>query len=318
MAARHTKFVGLFPTARAIPEALQIGRTDTIDTVEAMVLGGQSVLLLEERRIGKSSVALAVIERVRTSEGDALALDVDLRYGARTSSAAARELLSQARAQGADRRVALLHHRGRLSKLGEAARNRIADAGQLFGEPDEAKAAERIASVLAGTGDVALDHALRAVDAHARVHGQRVVIFIDEVQDLASWPDTDDVQRAIAGIEAQTGCRTSFVFAGSEATAIDALFRHGAELDFIGHRVPLGRIELADWQRGLPPRFTEAGLVIDPAQIAQIYLATDGHPLRTMSVCAQCLLVVPGDEVTNATVTQAIASARSHPSWREA
>jgi hypothetical protein len=51
MAQRHAKFIGLFPTARAIPEELQIGRADTINAVEAMVVGGQSALLLEERRI---------------------------------------------------------------------------------------------------------------------------------------------------------------------------------------------------------------------------------------------------------------------------
>ena len=52
-------------------------------------------------------------------------------------------------------------------------------------------------------------------------------------------------------------------------------------------------------------------------QIAQIHLATDGHPLKTMSVCAQILLVVPGDEVSTAVVRQAIDAARAHPSWRE-
>jgi hypothetical protein len=317
MAARHAKFVGLFPTARAIPEEMQIGRTATIDTLEGVVLGGTSVLLLERRRIGKSSVALAVVSRVRSAaEQGALALHVDLRYGTRDSVAVARELLSQARSQGADRRVALLHQRGKLSRLGEGLRDGIAEAGKLFDAPNEAQVASRVANALAGAAGAAIGDALTALDAYGRVHGRRVVIFIDEVQELAKWTDAADVQRAIAGVEARAGCQVSFIFAGSEASSIDTLFTQSRELDFVGQRLELPRIPLEEWQRGLPPRFAEAGLVIASAQIAQIDLETDGHPLKTMSVCAQCLVVVPGDEVTAATVRQAIAAAREHPSWR--
>ena len=117
MSAHHAKWVSLFPTRRAIPEELQIGRTEIIEAIEGMVVAGSSVLLLEERRIGKSSVALAVVNRIRNqSDQGALGIHLDLRYDTGYSAAVAKQLLSQARAQGADRRVAALLRRGKLSQ----------------------------------------------------------------------------------------------------------------------------------------------------------------------------------------------------------
>jgi hypothetical protein len=317
MAARHAQYVGLFPTARAIPEALQIGRTELISEIEAMVLNGTSVLLLEERRIGKSSVGSAVIERVRAGDEGALAISLDLRYVSRSSAALAREMLVQARSQGADRHVGLLLNRNRLTRAGREARAVIGNVGKVFGEEDEATMVSVLLGELTKTTQDSIGAALKAIDGYARLRQRRVIVFFDEIQELVKWTDSSDVQLAIASTETRSGSQITYIFAGSEKTAIRDLFVAEGELEFVGQRVELPVIPTEDWQRGLAPRFLEAGLVINPAQIAQIYVATDGHPLRTMSVCAQTVRIVPGDEVTEAVVRQAIRAAKDHPSWRE-
>jgi len=317
MAARHTKHIALFPTARAIPEALQIGRADLISEIEAMVLNGTSVLLLEERRIGKSSVGTAVIERIRAGSEGALGINLDLRYASRNSAALAREMLVQARSQGADRQVELLLNRNRLSRAGRELRGILGEVGKVFGEEDEAKIVGVLLNELTNTTQDSIGAALTAIDGYARVRQRRVVVFFDEIQEVVKWPDSSEVQRAIAGTETRPGSRITYIFAGSEKTAIRELFLPEGELEFVGQRVEMPVIPIEEWQRGLDPRFREAGLVIDPAEIAQIYIATNGHPLRTMSVCAQALRIVPGDEVTEAVVRQAIQAAKDHPSWRE-
>lgn len=229
----------------------------------------------------------------------------------------AKQLLSQARAQGADRRVAALLSRNKLSRIGQNIRGRIQEVGKGFGLEEETAVVSSIAEALADVEQTKIRDGLRAIDAYARLQGRRVVIFVDEVQELARWSDAVDVERELAAAEGKPDSPTSFIFAGSEASSIEALFVEGRELAFVGNRVELPPISLRDWQRGLPPRFQQAGLVIALDQIAQIQLATDGHPLKTMSVCAQILRVVPGDEVSTAVVRQAIDAARGHPSWRE-
>jgi hypothetical protein len=98
----------LFPTSRAISEPLQIGRTNAIDQLLAWALAGTSVLLLEERRIGKSSVALAVLDRIRNAGDGTLALHADLRDGVGDSVALVRKLLDQAATQDAGGRITAL------------------------------------------------------------------------------------------------------------------------------------------------------------------------------------------------------------------
>jgi hypothetical protein len=108
----------------------------------------------------------------------------------------------------------------------------------------------------------------------------------------------------------------AFIFAGSDPTALE-LFEPHAKLDFVGERYELPAITLEAWQEGLHTRFRQAGYNISPEQIAQIYLATDGHPQLTMSVCAHTIQWADRAEptvITPAIVRRAITAALKHPS----
>ena len=109
-----------------------------------------------------------------------------------------------------------------------------------------------IAEALADVEQTKIKDVLGAIDAYARLQGRRVVIFVDEVQELADWSDAGDVERELAAAESKPDSLISFVFAGSEASSIEALFVEGRELAFVGNRVALPPISLRDWQRGLP------------------------------------------------------------------
>jgi hypothetical protein len=309
--------LSLFPTSRAISEPLQIGRTGAIDQLLAWALAGTSVLLLEERRIGKSSVALAVLDRIRDADDGTLALHADLRDGVGDSVALVRKLLDQAATQDAGRRITALAAKNKLARsVNEKVRQQIRLAGKLLGVDDEIATILDLGEALTPGRTTSLSRALDALDAHGRITGTRVVVFIDEIQDLLEWGDTTQTQSEIRATARRRDGTLAFIFAGSDPTALE-LFEPGAKLDFIGERYQLPAIPLDAWQEGLKTRFEQAGYDISPEPIAQIHLETDGHPQLTMSVCAHTIQWADSAKATVITPTivrRAISAARRHPS----
>lgn len=322
MASQHLPYITLFPTTRAIPEELQIGRTEFIDDLQATVLGGTSVLLLEERRVGKSSAATAVLKRIQVSDPPVgIALHIDLRDGAGSSKALISRLLSRAKDEKALTLGKAVVERGRAGAADVKRRGLSAlrsTKGQLGDDVDDiAVVGDALATLFGDPKEASVQNVLEAIDAKARANDQQVVIFIDEVQDLADWSDGEEVQNAIQTVSSRLGSRLTFIFAGSEKTTVAALFRPEGPLGWVGLRQELPEITLDQWKAGLRPRFTKAGLEIDDTQITQAFVVADGHPLRMMSICAQSLRLVQGDEITQGVMAQAIVAAKDHPSWQE-
>lgn len=91
----------LFPIDQPVmPEGRQIGRRPTIERLGSKLASPTHVWLLGERRIGKTSVAKAVLARSR--EAGSVALEVDLsRPDITSAQALAGDIARQAQAAGA-------------------------------------------------------------------------------------------------------------------------------------------------------------------------------------------------------------------------
>lgn len=307
----------LFPVARALPESEQIGRKAFIDQVEGAVRHGANVLLMEERRTGKSSVARAVIERLREEEPAVhVGLMVDLTRSATSSGALAQELVKEARRHGGLGKAgaALLSAQSGKAKAVSWGKGKADQLAAAVGE--DAEVAGALAELLPDGAAPTLANVLEALDKRAQSQGLHVTIFIDEIQQIAGWEDAGAVKAAIAAVSERHGTRVNFIFAGSEQSAIDAMFGDKDPLDFFGDRLELPEISRSDWIKGLGERFAAAKLSIDPAQLEQILLETDRHPGRTIAVCRRVLAIIPGDVVTVDVVKQAIALHRSDPQWK--
>jgi hypothetical protein len=70
-----------------------------------------------------------------------------------------------------------------------------------------------------------------------------------------------------------------------------------------------------DWSAGLRQRFDTAGIPVDSEQLHQILYYSEGHPLRTMLICAHALDWLEDERISAETIRRAIASAERHPSW---
>ena len=310
--------VALFPTGGAIPEELQIGRSAVIEDLTASAEGGQTLIFAENRHLGKSSLLLAMVDRILATSGGRKALSVDLRDGIDDSGALAAALLAQADKQGAGRGIAAMVVKGKLSRMAPQALDRLRLAGDLLGESDEVRTAEKLADSLQPAG-ATMRKALLALDAHGHATGERSIDVLDEAQDLLRWEDALEVQREIAIAIKRASSTVNFVLSGSEKHTLLGLY-HDAEapLHGLGRRFQLPEISRDDWCAGLARRFAQAGVGIASAQLHQIVYSSEGHPLRTMLICVHVLDWLEDDRASQVTVERAVADAQRHPSWSTA
>lgn len=305
----------LFPTHGAIEERRQIGRARTIAALVDRIAERGDSLLLEPRRQGKSSVARAAIDRVVTSGGIVAEADCTA-AGVHDGPSLARTLLQSVRDRG-----------GRVSRLIEARaiaakqRHRVArfrkDAAAAEGlGVAEAGAIGHVLDLLGRPADVPL---MDVLDGLARLgETQTVALFLDEVQALAGWPDSGEVQRVLAQFMHRPGRRVAVLAAGSDRSATELLFAEGMPLHWDFEPFPLPPIDRVDWHQGLAERFAAAGHRIESRRIDQILDATGGHPQRTMAVAKQAAREAREArerDVSWGAVDAAITLARRHPSW---
>lgn len=319
MPLSRAEAIALFPTGGAIPEALQIGRTQVITDLTAASAGGQTLIFAENRHLGKSSLLLAMTDRVQATGKDRAVLSVDLRDGIDGSAALAATLLAQANKQGAGAGVRAMVVKGRLSRMATPqALDKLRSAGELLGESNEVDTAIKLANLLTPSG-ATLRRALLALDAHGHATGGRTIVVLDEAQDLLQWEDALRVQQEIAVTIKRAESTVNFVFSGSEKHTLLGLYDAvDAPLHGLGRRFRLPEISRDDWCSGLAQRFAHAGVSIDAIELHQILYVSECHPLRTMLICGHTLDWLEGDQASHMTVNRAVADAERHPSWSAA
>jgi Archaeal ATPase. len=306
----------LFPIDQPVmPEDRQIGRQPSIDLLERRVEGAVHQWLIGPRRIGKTSVAKAVLARLRANE--AVALDVDLsKIGVATPEGLAGEIARQAQAAHVGA------HRARRRLLGLASRQapeakRLGEALQSLGFKDEGDALAAVSALLAGAdaGEPGLGGVLEALALHARASGRRVFLLLDEVHLLAELAHCEE---QLAGWAREPDVPIVLVLAGSEESAVQALRDPGRPLAPVGQELHLADIATEDWLHGLRRRFEEASVNVSPGEVLAIVEASDGHPRRTMLIATlvhSAALEQPDRTATTALVELAIQDAKGDRAW---
>lgn len=272
-------------------------------------------------------MALAVLDRLREL-GDSWAIEVDLSRGpVLSSSTLAERLADQARAAGVHldgrAREAVLTGRQAL-RAGEA----VKAAGALLGIGSVEEAGQLAQSIDQALGPVDegptdLRSVLAAVSAAALAADRLTLLFIDEIQRLGTdWGEEEDSVRAqemLAEVMEQSSGRLVVLLAGSDRSAVERLLAQGQPLHHDGMTFRVPPIQAEDWRHSLAERFGEVSLEVTSDLIDQILAASEGHPQRTMRVCAHVHQLAGESfaDVTEVLVDAAIASAREHPSWSD-
>jgi hypothetical protein len=238
------------------------------------LLDGEHVLIAGPRRIGKTSVILEVLRRLRrkgalTAYVDCLGPTGVRELGERLAGSLLASLEGRDALEDA-RRMAAGMHGGRLRY------EHLELVMPVLRETSAQRAFE-----------AALDLP-RAVAARA---GKRVVVALDEFQAAGRLgPRVFDVMRS----RFQTQRGVAYAFLGSEEGILEelfgqkgrALYRFAVALDLAeegGHRFG---IDPGDWLGYLKRKFGQRRISIAEAEVDRILDVTGGHPQDTMQLCA--------------------------------
>src|SRR5437773_6268777 len=265
-----------FPVGGPVPAADLVGRETYLRRLIERLEDGQHVLISGPRRIGKTSIIVEALRRIR-------------RHGSYTAYV---DCLGATDIRG----------------LGE----RLADAilQNLSGVERSFEHAKAIAAGMQPTVKVKYEHvelalelaretnaqrffegALDLAQSLAKRSGKRVIVVLDEFQAAGRLgPRVFDVMRA--RFQAHRG--VSYAFLGSEQGILEELFsakghafyRFAVPLDLTdagGHRFG---IDPDDWLEYLRSKFATKKMTIDDASVDRLLDATGGHPQDTMQVCA--------------------------------
>ena len=284
----------LFPAGPPIDEEAQVGRRAVLDGLEARMREGEKLKLLEPRRVGKSSVAGAVMERLRAAELPAATVDLASITGPNSAAEYLRAQLSPGLA-------ALAKARQATGWLADRMR------GGLSG--DDKILAGILADLAAGgSGPAAvLERAAQAAQ------GQPVAVVIDEAHHLASWPQPE---RQSLREFLRNDTAVGVIVSSSEKSALEKLTGEDGPLRYVGQRFPLPAIDRGDWEAALPPRFEEAGVPISRDALALLLDEARMHPYCTMLLAREAARIGQSvGQVSGVIVQAALLMAAEDEAW---
>ncbi len=281
-----------FPVGGPVPAADLVGRESYIRRAVERLADGNHLLVAGPRRIGKTSIILEVLRRLRrkgalTAYVDCLGATDVRGLGERLADAVLENVsgvertLEQAKAVAAGMRPSV-----------KVRYEHVELALQLARETN----AQRF-----------FDGALDLPRTLAARSGKRVVVVFDEFQAAGRLgPRVFDVMRA--HFQAQRG--VAYAFLGSEEGIIEelfsakgrAFFRFAVPLDLAdagGHRFGIAPDDWLEYIRG---KFAERRIAIDDSIVDRLLDATGGHPQDTMQLCAALYYLVrdAGQRAVNA------------------
>lgn len=276
----------LFPTDEPVAGEALIGRADDVDAIAGSLLGAINVVLAGPRRLGKTSVARAALEVCRRADAYTVAVDLfkqpdaaqlaeSLSAGALANRPKVRQLLARARqAPARARQVASLSATVRLKQ-------ELGDGVELAFSPSSDERHP----------DRALRDALELLQRIAAADDKRLVLFLDEFQELASprkpYGDPDSVTRMLRAVM-QDSPTVTVLFAGSIEHVMRDLFGPAERaLSQFGSFYELPPIAHEDWAVGIPARLALDRCTIDDGALAGLIDLGEGHPRATMLIAQQ-------------------------------
>jgi hypothetical protein len=277
----------LFPTDHPIDPDTMIGRAGDVDRIALALLGGANTVMAGPRRIGKTTVADAAIAVCRRDGAYTAQVDLfDCSDAASFAHLLTLELLGN--------RPALKRAIADALRAGKSVVEALRVATTLRARQDLGDEIELTIDIgLAQENpDGALDSALRLAQRLAERDQRRVVVFLDEFQDIASgrFGDPDVATRKFRSVF-QRSPDVSILFAGSLEHLMRDLFAPSDRaLSQFGSFHELTPISGEEWIAGLRARLARDQTTIDDDALARLLELGEGQPRATMLVAQQAHL----------------------------
>ena len=286
-----------------------IGREDDVDQVSSALLGGANIVLAGPRRTGKTTVADAAM--AICAREDAYVATVDLFQTPDVAALAHQLSLGLLSNRPLLKRAIADTTRAGRSVLEALRVASIFRARQDLGEDIEITLALSLAERDPAS---AMRAALALPQRLAEADDCRVVVFLDEFQDIASkrFGDSELITRQLRAV-LQRSSGVSVLFAGSIEHVMRDLFAPSDRaLSQFGSFHELAQISRQQWTEGLRRRFAVDHTAIADDALARLIDLGEGHPRATMLLAQQAHLTSIEElrrTIDNAMVVQALGRA---------
>jgi AAA+ ATPase superfamily predicted ATPase len=263
----------LFPTGVPVLGKDLAGRDKERKRIKQLLRSGQSVVLYGPRRIGKTSIALTVLDELR-SEG--------LFTGhADIFESATLPVLSQRIVETTLANKKLAHTIKSLKNSLSAAISRI-EIKQVvnefewilkFAEPDVKP-------------DDLLSSALDFPEQFSKKYNANMVMFIDEIGDIDKFNGGDFIKLMRSKFQLHTN--VTYLFAGSHESVIENIFiKSSGPFYRFAQLSAVDSIEIESFALFLKRKFNKAGLIVEEPVLRDLLGITSGHPYYTQLLCRE-------------------------------
>jgi hypothetical protein len=269
--------------------------------VERLCLG-EALLLMEERRTGKTSLAIGALDRVRAAGGRVAAVTLT-RFPDPAQAAVFLERQLQSRSRRTLGSIADLIRRLDREPVGDLLGGQA--AGDLGVAGDVAQAIDRPARDLPGL--------LSAVGEEK----QDIAILLDEAHVIATWPEPlrEGLNAVLRG-----GRGAGVVIASSETSALQQLTHPGGALHLAASRFQVPDIATRQWLGALRDGFAELDIEISETHLLRLIEETGGQPYLTMRLARDTARIAvtdpqPAQKVGIGQIEAALLELRADPVW---
>ncbi|MGB9859003.1 MAG: AAA family ATPase [Moorellaceae bacterium] len=264
----------LFPIGGPVSEEDIVDRENFISSLEARLAEGQSVMLYGPRRIGKTSLALEALRRLKRRGFYVAAVDFF-------------RLLSK-RELAISLIDACLENRTGIRKTLEVWKNRTKT---IVGT---AKLAIKLQDLELDLGfsqnekneEALMDYALNLPGLLSQKDKRAMVVLFDEFQDAGRVAGMEIYKKMRSYFQTQEN--VAYVFLGSKEGMMKNLFGDKREAFYrFATILPIPPIPETAWMEYIARKFATKGITATPSAIREIISKTGGHPQDTMVVCSE-------------------------------
>ncbi|HBW37840.1 ATP-binding protein [Desulfosporosinus sp. BICA1-9] len=264
----------LFPLGGPVSEKDIVDREDFLLSLGIRLIEGQSIMLAGPRRIGKTSLALEVLRRLKTKDSYVAFIDL-FRYNTKKQ-------LSLAIID------ACLENRSGISKTTAALKDglkRIASGARLTAKIQDLE----FEVGLPGEGrddDELFNYALRLPEILAKKDKKQIVVVFDEFQEVIRIAGEDTLKVMRSYFQRQEG--VSYLFLGSKEGMMNTIFGDKRQAFYrFATILPIPPIPTDAWKEYLSSKYLEKRIAVNERTILEILDLSGGHPQDTMLLCSE-------------------------------
>ena len=264
----------LFPLGGPVSERDIVDREDFLVSLGTRLLEGQSIMLAGPRRIGKTSLALEVLRRLK-AKGSYVAF-VDLfRYNTKKELSLAIIDACLENRSGLSKTTAALKDGLKKITGGAKLTAKVQDLEVAFGLPSENR-----------SDDELFNYALQLPEILAKRDNKHIVVVFDEFQEVIRIAGEDTLKVMRSYFQRQEG--VAYLFLGSKEGMMNTIFGDKRQAFYrFATILPIPSIPTEAWKTYLSGKFLEQKISVNDRAISEILNFSGGHPQDTMLLCSE-------------------------------